>query len=207
MNQVNKFEATIGKLHIRLAELTPKVRVITAQLDGDECELPDSLAEMERALGAVRQECSDALVSLKTLFQLVAKTKPEPDQVLLKELQLLKRDHESLSNEVTGNLARLAANGNHSSSVSKVPPIRPDGQASAPIASHVKTAGRHSPLEMQSQLEAALDREASLRAQYDLVILNLNRLQNEHKDTTAIIEKLKFDNAAKDGEYQTKLSS
>ncbi|GAB1717118.1 MAG: hypothetical protein NTAFB05_21600 [Nitrobacter sp.] len=204
MNQVNKFEATIGKLHIRLAELTPKLHAVTAQLDGGDCgHHPDSIAEMERTLSAVRRECSDALVSLKTLFQLVARTKPEPDRVELKEPQLLKRDHEGLSDEATRNLARLAANGDHSSSVPEVLPIRPGGQASAPMASPVMSVGPPSPSEMQSQLEAALDREASLRAQYDLVVLKLNRLQNEHKDTTAIAAKLKLDNAAKDGDYQT----
>ncbi|WP_175345301.1 glycosyltransferase [Bradyrhizobium sp. ORS 375] len=149
----------------------------------------------------VRRECADVLVSLKSLFELIASNRPKPDPTLLKKLQLLKRDHENLVDELARNMARVGPNSESGRGAATAADAFDKVERS--FAGHESIGGSPpSASELQSTLDVILDREASLRAQYDLLVLKLDRMQNEHRDAAAQVEKFKRDLIEKDSERQ-----
>lgn len=198
MNQMSKFEATIGKLHIRIADLKPRLLSASTEVDAASAANQRPVA-LDASLASIRRDCADILIALKSLFELIASAKPKPDPVLLQKLQTLKYDHESMVNELAEIMARSGKPEKASGSAEPAPGHPSLSKPSVVVA-------RVPSVDLQTALDIVLDREASLRAQYDLLVLKVDRLEKVSKQSG--VEKVKLQRALelKEGEYAKTLA-
>lgn len=187
MNQMTKFDTNISKLQIRISELMPRLQDVTSQLSTTTAA--DS--NVQATLTSIRRECSDVLVSLKSLFELVASTKPKPNPALISRLQELKRDYERVVDALAACVGRTDGNGTAALGAGR----QSDPGGGGSLANHP-----------QLSIETILDREASIRAQYDLITLRFERLQNEQREAIARAANLEREFATKEIQLNEKIA-
>jgi len=187
MGPLVKFELSLSQLRQRNSSLKSRLETIREAVSRSSRE-QRSGRQNEELIAAAHRDCSGILASLRSLLEVVASSKPKPNPDMLNQVRLLKLEHEALLDEINVLTEKLRSN---STGISKTKTSNSAAKKKGHAGSYAQTAkeSRRDNFEGMS-LEHVLDREASLRAQYDILQSKHGKLLHDLADAHEKISQL-----------------